>query len=149
MSESSPQIPSTPSSPEVTLEQLLQAHQSLRSAFHVTLAMIVILAGSLFVFFLRETSIARRQITELTQVVADYEKNAVPLMEDFRAKLQVFARSHPDFAPIYTRYFGTNPAPAAAVGPVAPTAAVPAVPAPKLQPSAGPGNPPGARLPPK
>jgi hypothetical protein len=147
MSESLPESTSTPPGPEVTLEALAHAHQSLRSAFHVTLVMMVILAGSLFVFFLREVSIARRQIAELTQVVADYEKNAVPLMEDFRAKLQVFARSHPDFVPIYTRYFGTNPAPAAASLPAASLPAVPVQSPAKAQ--AAPGNPPGARLPPK
>jgi len=103
-----------PAGPEPALEALAQAHQSLRTSFHVTLVMLVVLSGSLFVFFLREVSLARRQISELNQVVADYEKNAVPLMDDFRTKLQVFTKSNPDFGPIFLKYFGTN---AAAVPP--------------------------------
>lgn len=70
--------------------------------------MLLILAGSLFVFFLREVSLARRQSAELAQMVNDYEKNAYPAMEKFRDKLQQFTQTHPDFAPIYTKYFGSS-----------------------------------------
>jgi hypothetical protein len=112
MSDSPSPLAPIPGAPDITIEALVEAHQSLRTAFHITLVLLVILTGSLFVFFLREVSIARRQIADLTQVVVDYEKNAVPLMEDFRTKLQVFARTHPDFNPIYLKYFGsTNAAP--------------------------------------
>jgi hypothetical protein len=112
MSDTPTPLAPHPGPPSVTLESLAEAHESLRTALHVTLVMLVILTGTLFVFFLREVSIARRQIAELTQVVGDYEKSAVPLMEDFRSKLQAFAKTHPDFAPIYARYFGsTNSAP--------------------------------------
>jgi hypothetical protein len=101
-----------PEVPGLTLEALADAYQGLRTALHVTLVMLVILCGALFVFFLREVSLARRQINELAQVVADYQKSSLPLMEDFRTKLQVFTRAHPDFAPLYAKYFGsTNAAP--------------------------------------
>lgn len=92
----------------VTLEELARAHRSLRAAFNVTLVMLLILTGSLSVFFMREISIARKQITELTRVVVEYEKSGAPVVADLRAKMQAFARSHPEFAPIYARYFGTN-----------------------------------------
>ena len=116
MNDSSSPLAPLPAAPEVTLESLAQAQQSLRSSFHITLIMIVVLSGSLFVFFLREVSLARRQVRELNQVVADYEKSAVPLMDDFRNKLQAFTKSYPDFGPIFLKYFGTN---AAAVAPSA------------------------------
>ncbi len=93
---------------DLTLESLAEAHQSLRKAFHVTLVFLILLSGSLFVFFLRELSLARRQVADLTQSVAEYERNTVPLMEEFRSRLQAFAQAHPDFNPIYTKYFGTN-----------------------------------------
>ena len=134
MSDSLSPVTALPAGPAPTVETLAQAYQSLRSAFHITLVMLVILTGSLFVFFLREVSIARRQIAELTQVVVEYEKNSVPLMEDFRTKLLVFTRTHPDFQPIYTRYFGSN------------TAAGPASSGGKAQPA--PAGPAGARMPP-
>jgi hypothetical protein len=130
-----PLLPSDPApagSPALTLEALVQAHRNLRTAFHITLVFFIILTGSLFVFFLREVSIARRQITDLTQAVVEYEKSAVPLMEDFRTKLQGFTRTNPDFAPIYMKYFGTN----TAAGRAGPTQAQPLT------------NPAGARLPP-
>ena len=104
-----PQFPfgSTPADqPALTLESLLAAHQSLRRSFHLALVMLLILSGSLFVFFLRELSLARRQVQELAQVVSDYEKNTFPIMENFRSKLQAFAQTHPDFNPIYAKYFG-------------------------------------------
>ena len=102
--------------PAVTLEELASAHRSLRTAFHVSLVLLVILSGSLFIFFLREVSLARRQMNELTTAVLEYEKSAVPLMEDFRMKLQAFSSRHPDFLPIYTKYFGQTNAPAANPG---------------------------------
>jgi hypothetical protein len=99
------------------LEALSSAYHSLRATLQVALLMLLILSGGLFVFFLREVSLARRQITELTQVVVDYQKNTFPAMESFRSKLQIFAQSHPDFAAIYGRYFGvTNLNPATAEG---------------------------------
>ncbi len=98
--------PSSP--PEATLESLAAAHESLRRAFQVTVAVLIVLSGSLFVFFVREVSIARRQMNDLRQVIADYDKNGYPAMEDFRSKLQLFTRSHPDFAPIYAKYFGAT-----------------------------------------
>jgi hypothetical protein len=111
MSDSPNPLAPIPNAPAVTLEELAAEHQSLRTALHVTMVMIIVLTASLFVFFLRELSLARRQIAELTQGIAEYEKTAVPVMEDFRGKLQAFARVHPDFAPVYTKYFGTNAAP--------------------------------------
>jgi hypothetical protein len=101
----------TPGAPELSLESLAAAHHSLRTAFHVTLVLLMVLTGSLFVFFLREVSLARRQIGDMTNAIVEYEKTSVPLMEDFRTKLQGFARTHPDFNPVYTKYFGSNSAP--------------------------------------
>lgn len=92
------------------LEELARAYRSLRSAFHVTLVMLLILTGSLSVFFMREISIARKQMLELTRVVVEFEKNGVPVVEELRSKLHAFAQGHPDFAPIYARYFETNAA---------------------------------------
>jgi hypothetical protein len=106
-----PEVPAVPHPdprPEPGLENLQESYRSLRNSFHVTLVLLLILTGSLFVSYLREVSIARKQINDLTQAVADYERNAVPLVEDFRTKLFNFTRTHPDFTPIYNKYFGTT-----------------------------------------
>ena len=105
-----------PAASQLSLEALAVDQQALRRALHLTLFLFLILTGSLFIFFLREVSIARRQVSELTQVVVDYEKNAVPAMEDFRAKLQAFSRAHPDFMPIYIKYFGSSNSPSLQTG---------------------------------
>jgi hypothetical protein len=119
---SSPLFPPSPAGPEVTLESLVADYQALRNAFHLTLVGLLILTGSLFVFFLREVSLARRQVVELSQVVADYEKSGFAArLENFRVQLQSFTQTHPDFNPIYSRYFGTSsvsqPSPAPRSGP--------------------------------
>jgi hypothetical protein len=108
MTDSEPLRQTSNPPPHPELETLLKAHESLRRAFHILLVLLLILTGSLSVFFMREISIARRQISDLTQAVVDYEKNALPLMEEFRSKLQAFVQAHPDFMPIYAKYFGTN-----------------------------------------
>jgi hypothetical protein len=100
--------PLLPHDSGLSLEALADAHERLRMAFHVTLGLLVILTFSLFVFFLRETSLARRQIAEMAQFVAQYEKGEGRAINDFRIKLQGFAKTHPDFVPVYNKYFGSN-----------------------------------------
>jgi hypothetical protein len=111
-----PLVPGRNPEPGASLAALAQDYQALRTAFHVLLFSLIVLTGSLFVFFLKEASIARREVTEYTRAVADFQKNTVPVITDFRAKLEAYSRSHPDFIPIYTKYFGaTNLASATAL----------------------------------
>ena len=112
MSESELSLTSTPaggtSTPATTVESLAKTVESLRMSLNIALLLITILAFSLFVFFLREVTLARRQTAELVRSVSEYQQNFQPRIEDFRTKLQVYAKTHPDFAPIYTRYFGAT-----------------------------------------
>lgn len=98
----------TPASSNAALERLEQSYRSLRKLFNITLAALLILSGSLFVFFLREVSLANRQITELTQFVIDYERSSVPLMDSFHAKLVEFAKANPDFGAIMAKYYSPS-----------------------------------------
>jgi hypothetical protein len=97
--------PAAQADPEARLNALERAHASLRTSFHVTLVLLLILSGALFASFLREVSIARQHIHDLTLVVGEYQKNSAPVIEDFRRKLHAFTQAHPDFAPIYNKYF--------------------------------------------
>lgn len=98
--------------------ELRESLQSLRSLFHVTLITLVILAGSLSVFLLREVSLVRQQVRELNQFVATYETTSVPMMGEFRKKLIDFAKSDPAFAQILAKYFSpTNFSNASKVSP--------------------------------
>jgi hypothetical protein len=136
---SDPQIPLADAHrpvPSITLESLAADCRALRTALHITLVLLILLTGSLFVFFAKETSIARREVNEYIRVVGELRKTAVPIpaVMEFRNKLQAYSQTHPDFIPIYSKYFALSNAPASA-GPVA--AKNPA------QPTAS-----GARLPP-
>ena len=87
-----------------TIDQLQESYRSLRSLFLLATVSMLILTSSLFVFLLREVSAARRQVSQLTQYVAGYEKNSVPRMRQFRDKLVNYAKSDPDFVSILSKY---------------------------------------------
>jgi predicted protein tyrosine phosphatase len=89
-------------------KELQQSLRSLRTLVNLTVVALIILSGSLSIFFLREVSHARRQIRELTRMVDDYNRTSAPLMDTFTHQLQDFARSHPDFRPILHRYLRTT-----------------------------------------
>lgn len=97
--------------------------QTLRTLLHVTLVALIVVTGSLSVVLLRQVIGMRRQVREMRTVVMNYEKNEVPVLEEFRKKLDEFARRDPNFRPILSKYFtpeGAAPAggaPAPAPGP--------------------------------
>lgn len=95
----------TPVGDAGSLEELRQSHHSLWRLFHVLLIVMLVLTGSLSLFLLREVTLIRRQIREATQFVANYEQNSLPVMLEFRNKLYEFAKGHPDFMAIFTKYF--------------------------------------------
>ena len=95
----------------VTLESLAEAQRRLSALVRMMLALFLVLTLSLLSFFYWEYRIARREIDAFTRVIADYQKNTEPGLEQFRRKLQAFAQAHPDFSPIYFKYFGTNAPP--------------------------------------
>lgn len=86
------------------LAELRESHRSLRALFQIVLVSLLILTGSVFLFLLREVSVTRRQVGELTQYVAAHEKNNVPIMRLFRDRLIEFARTNEDFVPILSKY---------------------------------------------
>jgi hypothetical protein len=96
-----------------SLESLQQAYQSLRTTVDILIVVIVVLSGSLNIFLLRQVSLVRREVEDRQRFLTDYEHNSVPLMNDFVLKLQAFAKTNPDFAPILAKYWrSTNPPPA-------------------------------------
>ncbi|MBI2950242.1 MAG: hypothetical protein HYY23_21630 [Verrucomicrobia bacterium] len=86
------------------LDPWQESYRSLRSLLLIVIIGVLILTGSVFVFLLREVSATRHQVKELTQYVAAYEKNSVPVMRQFRDKLIEFVKANPDFAPILSKY---------------------------------------------
>lgn len=92
----------------VTLESLRQALLALRTLFHSLLIIMLVLSGSLNIFLLRQVSLVRREVDAQQKFVDDYEKNGLPTMNSFVARLREFARANPDFVPILSKY-GISP----------------------------------------
>lgn len=115
--------------PEASHGGLSSEIRTLRTMLHVTLVALIVVSGSLSVVLLRQVLGMRRQVREMTTVVLNYEKNEVPVLEDFRKKLDDFARRDPNFRPILAKYFtpdgGAQPAPSGAVAPAPAPAAPP------------------------
>ena len=89
---------------EPTLESLQEGYQSLRALFQFALVALILMSGSLNIFLFRQVSLVRVQVAEMSQSIADYEKNKAPVMNAFLSKLQTFAKTNPDFAPILEKY---------------------------------------------
>lgn len=114
----SPENPTEPlHDSTVTVENLQRAYQSLLVRFSLVLIMLLILSGSLCVFLLRQVTLVRRQVKELNQFVADYDRSSVPLMNEFRDKLQAYAKTDRNFNAVLIKYFGTNNPPATSAPP--------------------------------
>ncbi|MBI4662611.1 MAG: hypothetical protein HY735_27680 [Verrucomicrobia bacterium] len=106
-SENLPQSETQPGASAMPVQgwdPLVQAYRSLRTLLQIVLVSVLILTASVFVFLLREVGEARRQVKELTQFVANYEKNSVPHLRLFRDRLIEFAKHNPDFVPILSKY---------------------------------------------
>lgn len=119
------------SSPSDTSEADWSAVQrelrGLRTLFHITLVALVVVSGSLSVVLLRQVISMRRQARDLNTILVSYQKNEEPVLEDFRKRLEEFARRNPDFRPILAKYFPASAnSPVGGVAPVAaPTPAAP------------------------
>jgi hypothetical protein len=94
-----------PDTSENSLHTLEKSLQTLRSLFHLVLVGLIVLTGSHFVYLLRELGQVRRQSHELTRYVAEYEKSGLPVIVELRRQLESFTESHPDFTPIFQKYF--------------------------------------------
>ena len=98
-------------------EALSAQYDSLRQLVVCILVLLIVISGTLNVFLLRQARTSRQELDAVNAVVAQYQKNVGPAMDEFVRKLAEFGRSHPDFMPILNRHLskpGTaGPAPAA------------------------------------
>lgn len=120
----------TPSSTPNELTQLKQECESLRYLVLSLLVLMIVISGTLNLFLLRQVKYSGSDLNNIKPqvmgLVADYNRSSAPAINDFMRKLSDFSRTHPDFAPIFQKYVGTN-MPSAA--PQATPAAAPAMPA--------------------
>lgn len=106
-------------------DELRENYRRLRYLIHTLSISLLILTGVVFVFIYRQVAVIQKQhqqiAPEAKRLIEDFESSgARAAIEDLRRELHAFSREHPDFRPIYERYFGTNeppPAPAPAIAP--------------------------------
>jgi hypothetical protein len=103
MNLNSPDLPAADEAP-VSLQSLHQAYQNLRTLFQALALIVLVLSGSVNVFLLRQVSLVRKEVQERQRFMDDYTQNNLPLITNFVARLQGFARNNPDFIPVMNRY---------------------------------------------
>jgi hypothetical protein len=102
--------PEPPRSLQVDLEG---QHRRLRILVQATAVSVLILTGTLFVFLYRQVVLVRRQTAELTRYINEVNESGMSqFFMQVRDRFNTFRKEHPDFNPIYARYFGTNEPPA-------------------------------------
>ena len=82
---------------------------ALRNSLHVVLMMLLVMTCGLNIFLFRQVAMARRQASEAAEYVANYQKTTEPAIARFVAQLQTYAKTHPDFVPILSKYAALNP----------------------------------------
>jgi len=94
------------------MEDWHQAYQSLRLLFMAALATMLLLSASLNLYLYKQSRMARQELEKtiplVAQMTAEYQEKSVPLINDFLARLQSFAKTNPDFYPILARHLSSN-----------------------------------------
>lgn len=85
-------------------EDLKATCASLRHQLNSVLILLLIVSSTLTVFFLRQSTLARKDRDLLSQTVTEYQQNAVPALNEFTAKLREYAKTHSDVVPILVKY---------------------------------------------
>jgi hypothetical protein len=91
----------------------LQAQlSSLHNLVVSILALLIVVSGTLWVYLMRQVKYTRLELDaarpQVTNIVAQYQKNSGPAMDEFVRKLTEYGRAHADFAPILAKY-GVKP----------------------------------------
>ena len=108
----------------------LQAQcDALRHLVVSVLILVIVISGTFNIYLLRQWRTTSKDLAAIrpqaAQMIGEYQKVSGPLMTDFVKKITEYGRTHPDFAPILTKY---NLKPAGSTGappttPISPPAA--------------------------
>src|SRR6476646_3951893 len=106
------------SAPQPSSNDWRAHYDSLQHLVISVLVLMIVVSGTLWIFLrwqVKYTSLELEGVrAQATNFIAAYEKTTKPAMDSFINKLADYGRTHPDFAPIMTKY-GIKPtgAPAA------------------------------------
>jgi hypothetical protein len=105
---------------------------SLRHLLISVLILVIVVSGTFNLYLLRQVKYAKMDLggvrQQANQMIAEYKRVNEPLMQEFLRKITDYGKTHPDFAPILTKY-GVRATPITGAPPA--TATSPAVTAPK------------------
>jgi hypothetical protein len=96
----------------VTVEDLQQQAQDLRTLFNATFVALIVLALGLNFFLFKQMRMAHQQLNEQRPVMQRAEvefRKRDPEFKRFITALQQYAVGHPDFVPLLARYRGALP----------------------------------------
>ncbi len=98
----------TVSTPVVDSSDLREQIESLRHLIGSVLILLVVVSGTLTLFLLRELKTTSAQLDAFrsgaTNMIAAYQKQQAPLMDEFIKRIQQYGQTHRDFDPILFKY---------------------------------------------
>jgi hypothetical protein len=93
---------------EPSINDLRAECESLRNLVGSLVVLLLVVSGTLNLYLWRQYRIANGAVAEIRQMVANYNQNSVPQINDFLQKLVEFNKKSPDFGPILAKY-GVQP----------------------------------------
>ncbi len=82
--------------------------EGLRKLFLATLVAVLILAGSMNIFLIRQMVFMRKDLEavrpQVKLIMETYQKVEEPQIKGFINALVTFSRTHPDFSPVLAKY---------------------------------------------
>ena len=108
---------------------LQEQYESLRHLVVSLLILVIVVSGTLNIFFLRQVRDVRRDLARIrpqaTQIMNSYQKTEAPMMQTILNRFTEYGRTHPDYAPVLANY-GIKPGAAAPATATSPAPAPPA-----------------------
>lgn len=95
------------------LADIRAACEALRHSLVSVLILVLVVSGTLNLFFLRQYRNDKSQLKiegpQIGQIVAEYNRNEGPVLSELVKRLNDFGKTHPDIEPLLARY-GIKPA---------------------------------------
>ena len=102
------QIENKPVSSALDSPDFREQIESLRHLVGSILILLVMVSGTLTIFLYREMKTASAQLEayrpQANNAITLYQQQQAPLMLEFAKKMQVYGQTHPDFAPLLTKW---------------------------------------------
>jgi hypothetical protein len=107
------------------VSELREQVESLRHLVGSILILLVVVSGTFNIFLLRQWKTSKTELTfqkpQVANLVAVYQKNEQPAIENFIKKMVEYGQTHADFAPILNKYqIKAAPPPSGATSPAPP-----------------------------